>query len=110
MWTLFLALFAAVWIGRAIRDPLSALFLAAIVGWALRHAADQAHALFAGARLLRPLAAALGEEARVEALPLVLLALAAAALANVLSRPTDRLKHWDDLGPRKGRLRKRAHA
>lgn len=110
MWTLVFALLAALWIGRAIRDSLSALFLAAIVAWALRHVAAEAQVLLDGARLLRPLARALAEDGRIEALPLVLLALAAAALSHLMTRPVDRLKDWDEFGPRKGKLRRRAHA
>lgn len=110
MWTLFLALAAAFWIGWAIRDALSGLFLAAVTAWTLRQLTDQAYELFAGAKLLRPLAYALAEHGQVEPFPLVLLALAAAALAHVAARPADRLKHWDEYGPQKRKLRRRVAA
>lgn len=108
MYLLLGAALAGFALGKVVRDVLSAVFLAGCTTAGLYWLATRAPEALESARFGRAVFQRFGWGGHVEAsLPgLLLVAVAITLFSAATSRPPDRLKHWDDFGPRKRALRR----
>lgn len=105
MWILVAVLILGFVFGRFVRDGLSAVFLACISALTAHAVALEVPYVSSAPLLLRTLTRLIAEGADVPPTTLMVVCCGGALFAWIASRPADRMRHWDEYGPRKRRPR-----
>lgn len=106
MWMLVVVLVLGFVLGRAVRDGLSAVFLACVTALTMHAVALEISYAPSAPILVRILTQVIAEGADVPPTTLVVVCCGAALFAWIASRPADRMRHWDEFGPQKKRGRR----
>lgn len=108
MWMITAAVAFGVFFGRTVRDALSAVFLTCVSVAVLHWLVSDGPASFQTTALGRRLLELMTFEAVPSLSGLLLVAVPMVLMTSLLGREQDRLKHWDEFGPRP-RRRRRGH-